>query len=57
MPRPEPPMPPLALPAPPYRGTHRVTAPPRFRRRHDGLWLGLGLCFVTLLMLRHTDPR
>lgn len=37
--------------------THRVTRPPRFRRDGAALWLGLGLCFATLFVLRHADRR
>ncbi|GAB3730877.1 hypothetical protein GCM10028794_06650 [Silanimonas algicola] len=36
---------------------HRVTASPRFRAERGALWLGLGLCFATLFVLRATDPR
>lgn len=37
--------------------THRVTASPRFRAERGALWLGIGLCFATLLVLRATDSR
>lgn len=39
------------------RPNHRVTASPRFRAERGALWLGLGLCFATLLVLRRADPR
>ena len=39
------------------RRTHRVTASPRFRADRGALWLGLGLCFITLLALRGSDAR
>lgn len=35
--------------------THRVTSSPRFRAGHGTLWLGLGLCFATLWLLRHAE--
>ena len=39
------------------RHPHRVTASPRFRADRGALWLGLGLCFITLLALRRSDAR
>ena len=36
---------------------HRVTASPRLRMHRGGLWLGLGLCLVTLLALRGSDAH
>ena len=41
----------------PSRRGHRVTASPRFRAERGALWLGFGLCFATLFVLRHADPR
>ena len=37
--------------------THRVTASPRLKRAPGALWLGFGLCLVTLFVLRHADAR
>jgi hypothetical protein len=50
-------MPCTTLTSPSPRFGHRVTASPRLRRHGGALWLGLGLCFVTLFVLRHADPR
>jgi hypothetical protein len=41
----------------PTHRSHRVTASPRFRRERGALWLGLGVCLLTLFVLRHADPR
>jgi len=37
--------------------SHRVTRAPRFHRDGGALWLGLGLCLMTLLVLHRTDRR
>jgi hypothetical protein len=50
-------MPKLTFRRAPLGREHRVTASPRFRAERGALWLGLGLCFATLFMLRATDPR
>ena len=50
-------MPTLSFRHAPLGREHRVTTSPRFRAERGALWLGLGLCFATLFVLRATDPR